>query len=181
VIIFAADDPLVVNGTYDREGFKPGERARIAKARAQHAKGSPRMAKTTKKRASKMDRKLTQPDAPAPKRRGRPRQADLPGTEDRAIKALEDAAGAYADIRDQRIALNVDEAKLKSQVLTLMHKHGKTIYQRDGITITIIPEQETVKVKVRKPGDDDEEQDDTPPQLGEEFAEERAAAVNAED
>lgn len=130
---------------------------------------------TTKKRASKMDRKLTQPDAPAPKR-GRSRQADLPGTEDRAIKALEDAASAYADIRDQRIALNIDEAKLKASVLTLMHKHGKTIYQRDGITITVIPEQETVKVKVRKPGDED----DTP-EPNSEFAEERAAAVNAED
>lgn len=34
MIIFAADDPLVLNGTYDREGYKPGERARIAKARA---------------------------------------------------------------------------------------------------------------------------------------------------
>jgi len=33
MIIFAADDPLVLNGTYDREGYKPGERARIAKAR----------------------------------------------------------------------------------------------------------------------------------------------------
>jgi hypothetical protein len=174
VIIFATDDPLVLDGSHDVEGYRPGERARIA-----NAKGRTMAKQTTKKRASKMDRKLTQPDAPAPKRRGRPRQADLPGTEDRAIKALEDAAGAYADIRDQRIALNVDEAKLKSQVLTLMHKHGKTIYQRDGITITIIPEQETVKVKVRKPGDDDEVDDE--PEAGEEFAEERAAAVNAED
>lgn len=33
MIIFDADDPLVVNGTYDQEGYKPGERARIAKAR----------------------------------------------------------------------------------------------------------------------------------------------------
>lgn len=38
--IFAADDPLVLNGTYDREGYKPGERERIAKARARAAKGS---------------------------------------------------------------------------------------------------------------------------------------------
>jgi hypothetical protein len=88
----------------------------------------------------------------------RPRQADLPGTEDRAIKPLEQAAAAYADIRDQRIALNVDEAKLKASLLALMHKHGKTIYQRDGVTITVIPEGESVKVKVRKPGDDDQDE-----------------------
>ncbi len=34
MIIYDADDPLVLNGTYDREGYKPGERARIAKAKA---------------------------------------------------------------------------------------------------------------------------------------------------
>jgi hypothetical protein len=34
MIIYAADHPLVLNGTYDVEGYKPGERARIAKAKA---------------------------------------------------------------------------------------------------------------------------------------------------
>jgi len=32
--IFDDDDPLVLNGTYDTEGYKPGERAREAKANA---------------------------------------------------------------------------------------------------------------------------------------------------
>jgi len=96
----------------------------------------------------------------------RPRQGDLPGTEDRAIKPLEQAAAAYADIRDQRIALNVDEAKLKASLLTLMHKHDKTTYARNGIIITVIPEGESVKVKVRKP---DEEDDDGESVEGEEL------------
>lgn len=39
MIIFDADDLLVLDGTYDREGYKPGERARIAKARAAQTKG----------------------------------------------------------------------------------------------------------------------------------------------
>lgn len=34
MIIFPANHPLVRNGTYDQEGYKPGERARIEKARA---------------------------------------------------------------------------------------------------------------------------------------------------
>lgn len=38
MIIFEADDPLVLNGTYDQEGYKPGERARIAKAEARAQK-----------------------------------------------------------------------------------------------------------------------------------------------
>jgi len=162
MIIYAADDPLVLDGTYDREGYKPGERARIAKARAQQAKGLDLMAKREKKTA-------------AASGKGRPQKQALPGMEDRAIRPLEQAAAAYADIRDQRIALNVDEAKLKASLLTLMHKHGKTVYSRDGITITVIPEGESVKVKVRKPG---EAEDDEP---GEDLAgEELRPGVRAE-
>ena len=36
--IFAADDPLVLQGVYDEEGYRPLERARIAKAKAQREK-----------------------------------------------------------------------------------------------------------------------------------------------
>ena len=49
--IYDPDDPLVLNGTYDTEGYKPGERARIAKQR-QHAaqrKPQPRRRSTMKK------------------------------------------------------------------------------------------------------------------------------------
>jgi hypothetical protein len=95
----------------------------------------------------------------ATRRAGRPKNEALPGMSDRAIKELEEAAEAYADIRDQRQALNVDEAKLKTSVLGLMKKHGKTIYQRSGITITVVAEEETVKVRVRKGDDEDEDGD----------------------
>jgi len=39
-----------------------------------------------------------------------PRQANLPGTDDRAIRDLEDAAQYYADIRRQRAVLQREEA-----------------------------------------------------------------------
>ena len=97
--------------------------------------------------------------AAAPARAKRPRQADLPGTEDRTIKALEDAAFQYAEIRDQRIDLNKSESDLKSTLLALMKKHGKKTYTRDGISIELVAEAETVKVKVRKAGEDAEEVD----------------------
>jgi hypothetical protein len=90
---------------------------------------------------------------------------NLPGIEG-GIPELEEAAAAYADIRDQRIALNRDEANLKADLLRLMHEHKKTIYQRGNVTITIVQEEETVKVRVRKAvedGDDDtEDADDAP-------------------
>jgi hypothetical protein len=141
--IFADDDPLVLNGIYDTEGYKPGERARIAKADARLARLYPQEGHT-------LMAKKTPTDRPT-----RPRQADLPGTEDRAIKPLEDIAAAYADVRDRRIALNREEAELKAHALKLMHKHDKTIYRHDGIEIRIIDGEEDVKVKVKKAADED--------------------------
>jgi hypothetical protein len=87
-------------------------------------------------------------------KRGRPRNQDLPGMEDRSIKPLDDVAAAYADVRDQRIALNKEEADLKAQALKLMAKYEKTIYRHDGITITVVDGEPDVKVKIKKPGDD---------------------------
>ena len=86
----------------------------------------------------------------------RPEQADLPGTEDSAIGTLEKAAKRYAGIRDERIELNVEEAKLKASLIVLMHKHNKTVYRRHGIEIALVPEAENVKVKIKKDGADDD-------------------------
>ncbi len=85
-------------------------------------------------------------------RKARPEQVDLPGTEDSAIKPLEDAARAYARVRDERMELTAEEAKRKAALIPLMHKHQKTTYKRHGIEINLIPEAEDVKVKIAKPG-----------------------------
>ena len=90
-----------------------------------------------------------------PGRRGRPRNVDLPGLEDRAIKPLEDLAAAYADVRDRRIELNREEVELKTRALKLMHKYEKTVYKRNGIEIRIVPGDEAIKVKVAKGADPD--------------------------
>jgi len=90
-------------------------------------------------------------------RKPRPEQADLPGTEDSAIKPLEDAAKAYARVRDERMELTQEEGKRKAALIPLMHKYQKTTYKRHGIEINLIPEGEDVKVKIAKPGDDGDE------------------------
>lgn len=109
-----------------------------------------------------MAKRSTNGKADKPKR-GRPRQADL--IEDRAIKPLEDAAAEYAEVRDERMRLNEQESGLKAKLLSLMKKHGKTKYLHDGVSIEVVTEEETVKVRVKKPGDEDEgterEQDET--------------------
>jgi hypothetical protein len=43
MLIYEADHPLVLNGTYDREGYKPGERRRLEKARARQQPKGPTM------------------------------------------------------------------------------------------------------------------------------------------
>lgn len=84
-----------------------------------------------------------------------PRQAAL--IEDARIKELEDVAVKYAEIRDERMALNKSEAELKVEALRLMKKHKKKSYVRDGIEISIEPAgEETIKVRVKKPAEDED-------------------------
>lgn len=85
----------------------------------------------------------------------KPRQARLPQMDDPQIEELEAAAEQYASIRDERIALNQDEHKLKEELLGLMKKNSKERYHRDGIEVRLVHEQETVKVKISK-GHDEE-------------------------
>jgi len=94
-----------------------------------------------------------------------PRTGSLPGLEDHAIRALDNAAAEYADIRDQRMALTTQEVDLKARAMKLMKKYGKTTYRHNGIEITIEPGEESIKVRVKKP---DEELDDADPDAPEE-------------
>lgn len=63
-------------------------------------------------------------------------------------------AADYADVRDRRQALTAEEVTLKQRAMQLMTQHHKTVYRRNGITITIVPGEAKIKVKV-KPADDD--------------------------
>ena len=39
------------------------------------------------------------------------------------------------------------------KIKSLMHKEGKTEYKRDGISVKVVAEEETVKVRVKEEGD----------------------------
>jgi hypothetical protein len=97
--------------------------------------------------------------APPRRGRGRPRQPDLPGTEDRQLQPLDDLAAEYADVRDRRMELGREEGELKARAIALMHQFQKTIYKHDGIEIRLVVGAEDVKVKVkgRKTTDDEDE------------------------
>ena len=78
------------------------------------------------------------------------RQARLPGQEDAVIQEIEDKAAAYVEIRDERQALTPREVAAKQSLLAAMHRHGKAKYVRDGITIEVVHEDETVRVRIKK-------------------------------
>ena len=69
--------------------------------------------------------------------------------EDTRIKGIESLAIRYAEIRDERITLNKEEVALKQQLLSAMKTAHKKVYHRDKIDVRIVPEGETVKVKIK--------------------------------
>lgn len=74
----------------------------------------------------------------------------MPQMEDPQIEELEGSAENYADIRDQRMELTKEETRLKTELLGLMKKHGKSSYVHDGYDIKVIVESEKLKVRIKK-------------------------------
>jgi len=87
----------------------------------------------------------------------RPKQQDL--IENREIKRLTDLAHEYAEIRDQRQAALREEIKLKEKLLAELKKQELTTYIYQDVEVDIVPEGETVRVKIRKPKKEKEPKD----------------------
>jgi len=79
----------------------------------------------------------------------------LPGMEEPEIEELERLAKLYAKLRDKRQAVLVQEVDLKGQLLAAMKQHKKTNYIHGKVSIKIVSEVETVKVRIAKDEDDD--------------------------
>jgi hypothetical protein len=89
-------------------------------------------------------------------RTAKPKQVDLPGMEDRDIPEIEEAAERYRDVRDERIALSKDESTAKQSLIAVMKAHKRSVYSRNGMSITL-EEIDNVKVKTAKKDDEDDE------------------------
>jgi hypothetical protein len=72
------------------------------------------------------------------------------------IKEIETAAGRYAKVRDERIALSEDEDDKKSALIDAMHAHkdelpktetGGWSYHYGETLVTLEPSKEIIKVK----------------------------------
>lgn len=88
-------------------------------------------------------------------RRGKARQTYMPGTEPLRIRAIDEAAEVYRDIRDRRKELTTEECKANEKLLGLMKDHMLMSYRYDGSEVTIAKEKE--KARVRRIATDDDE------------------------
>lgn len=100
-----------------------------------------------------------------PAKKKLPRQRQLPGVGDTKIAAIENLAMDYAELRDQRLELNVQEVALKKKLVDLMHKKKLKNYKRDGITIALTIEKEGIKVRVKSEKDLEEVPSPDQPEL----------------
>jgi hypothetical protein len=85
------------------------------------------------------------------------RQEELPGVERRVIKAVENAADDYVDVRDKRMALTTKEVEKRAVLIHEMEKAGVTSYRYDDRVITL---EAKAKVKVKNAHDDEGDDED---------------------
>lgn len=88
-----------------------------------------------------------------------------PGVESPRIKAIDKAIAEYVPIRDERIALSVQEKQAKKKLIDLVHANADKIGRgEDGsisyrtnedILLTLTPTEEKIKVKTPKGEEDD--------------------------
>jgi hypothetical protein len=140
MIIYEADDPLVLNGTYDREGYKPGERARIVKAKERQedmAKKKP----ITRQRIPKKTKKA----------KGRnPRAQALPGLEQVRNIKLDRLCESIGDGREVINKQRTEEKADLRNALREMHDRNVTVYRHAGVELVRIPGEEKLRVRTSK-------------------------------
>jgi hypothetical protein len=76
-------------------------------------------------------------------------QTYIDGTAEERIPAIERAASAYADFRDQRIEAGEQEVKLKQKLISVMKDHSLETYKFDGFMV-ILTHVDEDEIKVKK-------------------------------
>ena len=83
---------------------------------------------------------------------GRPKQEQIPGTEQPRVKDVEQAAERYIDVRDKRMALTEKEVTAHASLLEAMHRHGLESYRYDDMIVTVKHGAEKVRVRTAGAG-----------------------------
>jgi len=74
----------------------------------------------------------------------------VPGGLGKRIQALDDAAAAIGDIRDQMAELRADEQGHKRTALNLMRKHDRTTWRHAGVELARVPGEEKLRIRKTK-------------------------------
>lgn len=165
MLIFDADDPLVLNGTYDREGYKPGERARIAKAEKRREEEE-RMAKS--KTQANANGKTSETTRGA-------RSTPLPGMEQIRSKRLDNLCESIAEQREKMNSARVEEQSDIAAALQEMQKRGIHTFKHNGVELARVPGAEKLRVRLTKDNGDASDED---LEQSDEFDEERRDALS---
>lgn len=143
-IIFEPDDPLVVSGTYDQEGYTPKDRrAQLRKLKEDS------MAFQNRKKKSKSKLKPKSKAPAKPVRKG-PRSQPLPGMEQVRSKRLDNLCEGIADCRAQINSARQEETGLIVSALQTMVALALSTYRHATIELARIPGAEKLRVRVTK-------------------------------
>jgi hypothetical protein len=162
--IYEADDPLVLNGTYDREGYKPGERALIAKQRARQQQEDSMAKKPAKKKAPAGPKFPKKKAAPARKAKPAFRGADSrkaarpKGPRSQALPGMAQVRDAKLDQICEDIGEGLDQINDgteqvndgKAAAIARLHARGLSGYRHAGVRLSLVPGAEKVSVKREK-------------------------------
>jgi hypothetical protein len=87
----------------------------------------------------------------------KPKQAQIPGTERKTVKEIDDAAAAYVEARDARKEAGEVEVEAKDSLIAVMKKHGVSVYRdvEANLVVHVVPGKDGVKVQ-ELPSDDSE-------------------------
>jgi hypothetical protein len=92
------------------------------------------------------------------------RQLRIEGTEETRVKEIDDAAEAYVEARDARMAKTEREVEAKEALIGVMKKHSRDVYRDDDATppliVTLVPGKDAVKVSEQK--DEEEPEAEAP-------------------
>lgn len=82
------------------------------------------------------------------------RQKELTGIEKESIKEIDDAAEAYEDVRDRRMALTKEEVERQRALVEAMRRHKRRVYRDDTASppLLVTLTETEVKVKVKRVG-----------------------------
>lgn len=78
------------------------------------------------------------------------KQTQIPGTERKTIKEIDDAAEAYVEARDKRMKLTEREVEAREALVNAMRRNGLEVYRDDSaspaLLVLLKPGKDTVKV-----------------------------------